>query len=286
MAVSARSLLDPRVTLTAAQERDFFQSIRLPNGVFKTTTDRRMDDLNALVVDCLKKAGAAPREILDVAASSGISSVELVETLASGGFDAQLTATDLSLSATLVALSRNHYVLVDRSGEILQHTIFGVSLRPWPRRMDVLTGYWLVRRIANAVARASLAGRSSGETVMLVSGRAKVHPRISFVEDDVLADAPDGLARRFDVVRAANVLNRSYFSAADLARAVDGLVTRMRGPGSFLVVARTLEDGTNNGTVFQLNDNDGFDVVSRLGEGSEIEDIVLASAESRRGRHN
>src|SRR5690349_15214439 len=115
MAVSARSLLDPRVTLTAAQERDFFQSIRLPNGVFKTTTDRRLDDVNAHLIDALKSAGAAPREVLDVAVSSGISSVELIEALAAGGFDTALTATDLSLSGNLVALSRNHYVLIDSS---------------------------------------------------------------------------------------------------------------------------------------------------------------------------
>jgi hypothetical protein len=172
MAVSARSLLDPRVTLTAAQERDFFQSIRLPNGVFKTTTDRRLDDVNALLIDALGAADAAPREVLDVAVSSGISSVELIEAMAAAGFEAALTATDLSLSGTLVALSRNHYVLIDRSGEILQHTIAGVPLRPWPRRIDALTGYWLVRRTANAVARAALARRSGGEKVMLVSGRA------------------------------------------------------------------------------------------------------------------
>jgi hypothetical protein len=281
MQFGANPFLHGADLLTPRKEKQFFSSIRLGNGVFKTTGDRRLDDLNALVIEQLKRCEMKPREVLDVGASSGITSVEWIDCLSNAGFDAKLVASDVALFGRLVSLSSSHQLLLDRSGTILQHVIFGRPLRPWARRLDTVTGYWLVRRLLNARARAKIAGAESGEQVMLVSSRARNHPRVSFVEDDVLDGVPGELERRFDVIRAANVLNLDYFAETDLRRAVANVKARMSRPNSMLIVARTLQDGSNHGSIFRLKASNDFELLARVGEGSEIEHIVMAPAVRR-----
>jgi hypothetical protein len=74
----------------------------------------------------------------------------------------------------------------------------------------------------------------------------------------------------------ANLLNRGYFDEAQLRRAVDNLKDRLMGAGSFLIVNRTHADGSNNGTIFQLSEANKFEIVARMRDGTEIEDIVLS----------
>jgi hypothetical protein len=49
------------------------------------------------------------------------------------------------------------------------------------------------------------------------------------------------------------------------------------GAGSFLIVNRTHADGNNYGTIFRLNDANKFEIVAKMRDGSEIEDIVLSA---------
>ena len=128
--MSARTILAPDAAVTSRQEAAFFSGLRLRNGTFKTTAERRLDDLNQLVIEQWKALGAAPCRLLDVGVSSGVSSVEWLQSLAAAGFDVDLVATDVCLKAQLVPICRQYDVLVDRSGHILQHIVFGVAIRP------------------------------------------------------------------------------------------------------------------------------------------------------------
>lgn len=278
MVISAKLFADPGAVPTAKQERDFFGGVRLGNGTHKTTCDHRLDDLNALVTDQWTRLGARPREIFDVGVSSGISSAEWADSLSTAGFDSRILASDLMLFGKWVRVSPVHEALVDRSGHVLQHLLFNRPARPWGRRLDYLTGYWMLRRGANLAARRRLrkgAPRDSS-TVMLVSPRARHNPRVDFVEADILKPLDKGLHGRFDAIRAANILNCGYFSKQDLGQAVANLKLCLAGAGSFFIAARTWEDGTNHATLFRLDPAHRFQAVARLGQGSEIEDIVLA----------
>lgn len=278
MVISAKLFADPVAVPTAQQERDFFASVWLGNGVGKLTYDHRLDDLNVLVADQWKKLGAHPREIFDVGASSGISSAEWADSLSKAGFDPRILASDLMLFGRWVRVSPVHEALVDDAGHVLQHLIFGRPVRPWGRRLDYVTGYWMVRGAANLAARRKLTKGAprDGSTVMLVSPRARRNPRVDFVEADILKPLDKSLHGRFDAIRAANILNCRYFSKQDLGQAVANLKLCLAGAGSFFIVTRTWDDGTNNATLFRLDSAHRFGVVARLGQGSEIEDIVLA----------
>ena len=109
-----------------------------------------------------------------------------------------------------------------------------------------------------------------------MSQRALRCSGIVWAQDDLLAPNPEQFLRRFDAIRAANVLNRDYFGADDLRRAVSNLKARLSGPKACLIVNRTWKDGSNHATLFKLHGDDRFRIEARLGQGSEIEDIVLS----------
>jgi hypothetical protein len=56
------------------------------------------------------------------------------------------------------------------------------------------------------------------------------------------------------------------------------LVAYARGPGSLLVLNRTHEDGTNHGSILQLQATGKLALLERVGNGSEIEALALAVA--------
>jgi hypothetical protein len=265
------------VQMTPRQESTFFAALRLANGTFKTTADRRMDDLNECVLARWRETAFRPTEIMDVGVSSGITTAEWVEALSRAGFLVRMTATDLTLWGDIVQLWPGVSVL-EAGGHILQHRVFGVPIRPWRRRVDYVTGYALLTALANgAAARRRLRSKHVPKRVLLVSPRAQQHAAIEWIEDDVLGHNPAQFIRRFDAIRAANILNRDYFNADQLQRAVANLKDRLVGPNSRLIVNRTLQDGSNHATMFRLTGANRFEAEAWFGQGSEIEDTILSA---------
>jgi len=264
-------------TLMAKREAAFFASLRLSNGTFKTTGDHRMDDLNAFVIDHWKKASVFPAEIMDVGASSGISTVECSDMLKRAGFDAQITATDLTLWANRLRLAPGLTVLEDDQANPLQYVLCGIALRPWHRRLDYITGYGVVSGMVGIVAKTLRNRATISSRVPLVSQRALNRSDISWAEDNVLMPSQESFVGRFDAIRAANILNLGYFSTAQIRTGIQNLKRRLRGPGTHLLVNRTVSDGSNHATLFRLTSTGRFEANAAFGQGSEIADIVLGA---------
>jgi hypothetical protein len=279
--LNARSFFTAGGAFTQKQEAAFFASIRLRNGTFKTTDHHRLDDLNMLVIGEWQKLDRKPRRIMDVGVSSGISSLEWADALTRAGIDAEIWATDLCMRGRLVRLLPGYEVLLDRDGKLLQHIAGNRPVRWYldgPR--DFFRGTGFVVAALNAFASALLLltnGRRRGKDVLLVNPHARDDARLSFAEDDILAPNPEHLRGRFNAIRVTNLLNHGYFDAAQLRRAVDNLKDRLIGADSFLIVNRTHADGTNRGTIFRLNEAIRFEIVAKMRDGSEIEDIVLSA---------
>lgn len=254
--------------LTSARETEFFDTLVLANGVYKTTADHRLDDLNDLVLSRWRATAFSPNRIMDVGVSSGITTAEWLEALTTAGFSVRMVGTDLSLSARLVPLWPGAYALRTADDHLIG--VFGpTSIERWRNRR----GYGLVRRLADHVAAHR---NATGEKLQLLSPRALRCDGIEWVEDDVLSANATQFRHRFEVIRAANILNHCYFSADQLSRAVANLKERLTGPGAQLIVNRTLtDDGSNHATLFRLAESGRFEREARLGEGSEIEDLVL-----------
>jgi hypothetical protein len=268
-----------------ALESVFFMSVGLPNGTWKTTSHHRLDDLNALVLQHLP--AHRPLEVMDVACSSGVSSVEWLESLQAAGVDCRMTAGDASVNAFVLSISRNLHALVDRRGCTMQYEIGGIGLqvplrkRKIPRYgLQVLLIKALAKLLAPTLSDPQLAARGAKwgmrwRPVKLVSPSIRRRRHIEVVEDDILVNR--GYARCFDVVRAANILNLDYFDTRTLARMVLNLRERLRDGGR-LVICRTSHQNVNHGTIFGLDAARNLRVLARINNGSEIESLVLGLA--------
>lgn len=273
-----------------AMEDNFFRRLRLPGGVTKRTRRGRLADLDALVAEHLPCGRRL--ELMDVAVSSGVTTLDWAASLRRAGFDFRLVAGDATPAAWLLSLGRRVEVLVDGAGRPLQYDLFGRAMRsaapgplamlPWLGRL--LTRFALpwdgdLRR--SLAARREVRGRRPlrSQRVALVVPELLADPAIELVEDDLLAWGADPLAGRFDVVRAANLLNRGYFDEDALRRMLARLVARLK-PGSLLAVCRTEEDGSNHATVFRRGE-EGLEPIARLGCGSEVEELAASSIPER-----
>lgn len=266
-----------------ALELVFFKSVGLPNGTWKTTSHRRLDDLNALVHQYLP--ARRPLEVMDVACSSAVSTVEWLEALQDAGVDCRMTAGDASVNAFVLSIGRNLHALVDRHGRTMQYEIGGTGLevplrkRKMPRYgLPVLWIKALAKLLAPTLSDPKLAARGTRwgmrwRPVQLVSPSIRRRQHIEVVEDDILLNRT--YSRCFDVVRAANILNHGYFDRATLTAMLLNLRERLRDGGR-LIVCRTKADNVNHGTVFGLDEERNLRVLARINDGSEIEPIALA----------
>jgi hypothetical protein len=265
-------------------EDSFFHSLVLRNGTFKTTWHHRLDDLNAVIERFLP--ARRPLEIMDVAVSSGVSTVEWLDALERAGIDCRMTAGDAIIDAFLVTVGPWR-ALLDRTGHLMQLDVAGRAVRlPPPRRRDRLR-YAPLSLLMKGAARVfqdtlrdgvdpKLTQRRLGlrcRALKLISPALAAHPRIELIEDDILNDRRS--PARFDVLRAANVLNRCYFAEALLGRMLRNLRSRL-APRSLLAICRTSEGGRNDATLFRLRDDRTFEELTKLNDGSEIAPLVLA----------
>ena len=291
---SSQGLLDRSVSQDLLEEK-FFYSIELTNGTHKRTWAGRLDDVDQVLLAVFRKFDVSPKTFLDVAVSSGVSTVSWCDALRQAGLRPSMTATDLTMTAYLIRLHDWLHVLVDKEGFPLQYDVCGYAWRPrcrfrfYPLGNGALTVLWdvLYRKTVekyDLIARLKSLGLTPPAVddplikaeIKLVTHRLRDNPDIELLDDDILAPTPAHLQRRFEVIRAANILNRGYFSKEQLRTAVTHLRDRLVGDGSFFLVVRTDETATNNGTLFSLSADGTFRAVERIGSGSEIEDIILS----------
>jgi hypothetical protein len=249
------------------------------NGTFKRTQHNRFAALEKAFSKSIARRAHRIRQVLDLAVSSGVTTVDFAEYLSGLGARFNMVATDAFISAHIVEFGAGIRILAAPDGFPLQYDIRGVAFRPWVRRLDYATLGILPRLALRAsaerrAARLIAAGRSV--PVQLVSPRLAMRPDIRLVEADI-RERQDSFCRRFDLIRAANILNRGAFADADLQRAIRHVASYLAGPGALLIVTRTGPDGRDNGTLFVQSDH-GIEILSRHGTGSEIEREVQAGA--------
>ena len=295
MTISARSLYSMDVRSIEPLrleklEKEFFAAIRLEGGVNKTTWAGRLRDVEEAIEAAIVDMDIRPTQCLDVGASSAISTLDWHSFLAGRGHDCCVTAMDLNFRASIVRVLPGAWVLVDAYDRVLQYEVLGYGFRPRPfRRRDLAMGVALIAPIIEwALRRRSSQGSqrspflSGGDArasdcrrqIWLVSPRVQGHPGIELREADIFAPPSDDMRHRFDVIRVANLLNLAYFEEPKILQAITCLKAYCRPEVGLVAVGRTLEDGSNDATIFVLRDGK-FSPLRRVGRGSEIEHLVV-----------
>jgi hypothetical protein len=253
-------------------EAEFFARVFLPNRTVKTTYAKRLDDVNEVILKHVIRLDESPAKLMDVGVSSGTSTAEWSDQLTANKIDFEMTGTDLTIDAYLYSYSQ-FALLFDAKGNLMHFDLFGSG---WPPYQHGIHFHFFRQLFARSVIGCASALRRGVERthVQLLSRRLAANCSFKTVEDDLNGPSPQSFQSAFHVIRAANVLNLSYFPESSLRVMLANLKGRLKENG-VLIVCRT--SGTiNNGTVFRLSSSQ-LVPVERIGAGSEIEPLVAFS---------
>jgi hypothetical protein len=273
-----------------ALERQFFDRVALTNGTQKTTYSNRFDDVNEAFLPHFVKMADRPIRIMDVGASSGLSTLEWYAQLARSGIDCEIIGSDLTIYVTLATFRFTAKVaaLLDRNGDIIHFDLFNVGWMRQPYR-KLLRPNTLRTLAVRALFRAArmFDGKPSPDTEKTLSSKGWLleyqsiallsrgliqNDKVRMIEDDLLAENNIELCRAFNVIRAANILHAVYFSVDLIERMLATLKRRLRD-GGLLIIVRTDANKRNHASIFRLT-GDQFLVIDRFGNGCEIEHII------------
>ena len=255
-----------------ALERQFFNQLVLSNGTLKTTFANRLTDMDEMCTRQLADAGK-PVTVLDVGVSSGVTTHEWSRSMAEAGIEFSLDAFDLCVDASILSAGDNFHVLRDSSGRPLQFEVFGRAVEntlgeSWSRRIRRLVPVLALRAAHSLVSRN---GGLRSEDVQLVTRYLRRGGPVRVFEYDL--QNVDRLERDYTIIRAANILNLAYFDVSFIETCVRKLKGKLED-GGYLCVVRTHSDGSNHGSLVRRTGEE-YSVVGRVGDGSEIENIVV-----------
>ncbi len=269
--------------------------VRLPNGTWKLTGAGRLGDVDALLCAQLRASvdPAAPLTVLDLGASTGVTSVALFDCLVREHPDVTFIASDLYRDAVAVR-GRGWTVLLTLGGEPLQYVVGPFVLPAQLTESPLYAGNRALRHLAERRllprARAALAALDhappDGGTVpiaglqvsrfsLLAAGcLARLRdPRFRFEVIDVLQPIP----WQATVVRALNVVTADNFDAFSLRRALRHCLAAV-APGGLLVLGRTALDGGHTRATCYRRTADGVAPLARLRGGCELEALTCRLA--------
>lgn len=242
----------------------FFNDVQLASGVFKTTSTQRLDDLNELVLPLLPRGRTV--NVMDVAISAGVTTQEWSEQLDTASISHRIVAGDSDLDALWFALPSAD-LLTDARGRLIYAEILGRRVRTGRGSFRSFVRIGFLR----GLLRSAKLMRRAPRKIQLLVPELLENPAVTVTVDDIFNHRPEFEAG-FDALRAANILNRSYFEDPQLSVAVMNLKRRLR-PYGLLIICRSEANGRNNATVFR-KDGESLTPIARLGDGSEVEPLV------------
>jgi hypothetical protein len=263
------------------REYQFLDQIITSTGTRKATRPHRLDAINAALFEVLERSPSVPRCIMDIGASTGITTLELLAEFERRGLQVRMIGTDLTTSVYLFKANRFLDALIEDNGHILQLALGGFGFRPWSRRREYFLGISLLRRAVVRYVRSRIeaagipipfgsVSHRGLEAFAFVSPAVRSRQNMIFSDDDILVENRPEMIAVADVVRLANVMQFIYFSKSELTRIAVTVRDRCHGPGSLVVVCRNMDSGLV-GSILRLTTERNFIVEARVGGGSEVE---------------
>ena len=272
------------------EEISFF--LRTSNGTTRTTFRHRMVDVDEVAIRLMHQYFPSEGKIIiqDRAASNCLTSMEWAEQLLPIFPQARLEASDALFYLFRISLSGNRTYFVEPGGLPLQYVKppFVVCLNPRePYRYllnHLIAG--LANRSFRRLSRTFNFSDSVGNNQYRIDKISCIHPetrsfslkepRFTIFERSVFERTP-GLS----ALRTMNILNLAYFSTTQIVDGIHAAFESLK-PGGLWIVGRTLQENyTNHVTFFRRNETN-WEILERIGEGSEIEGLVMRDGHARR----
>ena len=126
MASTARRFFSVElIRVDPVKECEFFSSLKMRNGTFKLTRPSRFAGLEAEIGSLIGERAKGLRQVLDLGASIGSTTIDLAEFLRALGAAPHVIGTDLFVEAHLIEVAPGFRVLTDADGWPLQYDIAG-----------------------------------------------------------------------------------------------------------------------------------------------------------------
>jgi len=257
---------------------DIYFTMRTSNETFRTTFRDRFRDVDAAAMRWIAELVAdgrtdAPIRIQDRAVSSGLTSAEWAQSLYDRFPNVEFEASDLLTELRELAGNGESWML-EPNGTLLQYIRppFVVSMHhPESWRNPLLR--WVAARAKKRFSAIRVSDYEMRRISCIhpeAQALVRIRPGFRFEVRSIFDRTPGAC----DVLRTMNILNRSYFSAEQLADAIDAIFDSLR-PGGIWIVGRTMEDNFRNHATFFRRGESGWEVLERIGDGSEIEELAL-----------
>ena len=270
--------------------------LRTSNGTVRMTFANRFRDVDEVASRILQVNfdPKAALRIQDRAVSHGLTSYEWAQRLFVLFPDAQIEASDRILNFYRIALPNGDVYILEPDGQPIQYIrppfVISMAYRE-PFRFPL---NHLIAMHAKKQFRKSGLGRnwkqSADSAHLSVDQICCIHPRARQLSK---ADQRFRICARsvfdptpgLDVLRTMNILNRDYFSADQLTEGATAAF-RSLNPGGIWILGRTLEEDSSNHVTFLKRTHDGWEILQRIGRGSEIEELALRAPASSSRRNS
>jgi hypothetical protein len=262
------------------------------NGTTRATFRHRLVDVDDVAFHLLRRDYRADDELIvqDRAASSCLTSTEWAEQMLVAFPLAHFEASDRLLHLFRISLPGGKMYFVEPGGQPLQYveSPFVVCLYPREPYRYLLNHFvaglakWSFRRLS---LPANLADSAASykyriDKISCVHPEARSlsqrDPRFTVCERSVFQRTA-GL----DVLRTMNILNLAYFSKKQLVDGIHAASDSLK-PGGLWIVGRTLEESHTNHVTFFRRTEKKWEVLQRIGNGSEIEELVMREGSAPR----
>lgn len=241
--------------------------IRLANGSYKTTQVGRFGEVDDYLTQLLQKG--KKYRIHDVAASDGITSTELIRKLQAIpiGFDFLISDKYSRI------FYRERYGCIeylDSDGITLRSSVWGIMAdkgQAWKFALTKLLGILL--------AQVKLfEGAPKKEILLLnpVTLQFMEKESVTFIDYDIFDQSPPK-EEGFDIIRAMNILNLTYFSEVALVTALRNILSSLKENGLFIVGRTNTRTNQNHATIYRKENNRMLPLRS-FHTGSEIDHLV------------
>jgi CheR methyltransferase, SAM binding domain len=277
----------PPAEIDEIQER-MLRWFRVHNGVLKCTYARRFDDFDRLSVSAISAYFPTSQiiRVHDIGVSDGRTSCDLYDHL-NRLYGGRLDFLASDYAPFLYVLKRTHgrnRLIVDDQQHVLQivtppfvFIVVGRRERITPYPLNALIRHLVTVLYARPLLEHYKTGSPDIQRTRIeIFGRA-CRAYMS-KQDNFRFDAYDvfsGSTERFDIIRAMNVLNYSYFSEPQLIQAAENIVHSLKEGGLFITGSNDEPGTVVNGGIY--GETKGrLQRIDTSGKGSEIDALISA----------
>lgn len=259
---------DLRKLHTISDENIFFKAItqlRMHNGIYKTTKANRFTDVNNEFVKILDKQ--TNYLIHDVAASDGITTVELFNKLDSDGIKAKIVLSD---KFAKIYYEKKWYgsLFKDDEGRILFADFFKIQAYKYTSVRYFLT------KLSGYFFQGNSPIKNSDKEILLLNPKTKKaieEKNLEFIYLDVFKDTAE--AGKYDIIRCMNILNLGVFPDEFIILGLKNLLSSLKDSGIFILGRSNETTFVNHVSFFRKNGNK-LDLITELNGGSELKPLL------------